>query len=166
MFWCVFLSVPAWAEREEQTGYLQIKPHILCRPTVQVKGPVVFRHKNVMHNMITISAEMELETHLMPLLGSLLKMHSKMSIVFFFLSIYMLLWSSWGSSSFSWSQHCYSCSSPCCLWEWHPSLCTCSLCCGLFIWHRLNQACNFTPVLKVCGRVCFCLNYPFIVMAH
>lgn len=83
--WCVFLSVPAWAERGEQTWYLQIKPHILWCPTVQVRGPVVFRHKNVMHNMITASEEMGLDSHLMPLLGSLLKMCSKMFIVFLFL---------------------------------------------------------------------------------
>lgn len=42
--WWVSLSVPAWAERGEQTWSLQIKPHILWCPTVQVRRPVVFRH--------------------------------------------------------------------------------------------------------------------------
>lgn len=45
--------------------------------TVQVKGRVVFRRKTVMHNVIIVSTEMELETLLMPLLGSLLKTPSQ-----------------------------------------------------------------------------------------
>lgn len=53
----MLLSVPAWAEIEEQSWYLQIKPHILLRPTVQVKGPVVFRHQNVMNNVISLSRD-------------------------------------------------------------------------------------------------------------
>lgn len=69
----VFLYTPPRGERGEQDWYLQNKPHTSWCSTMQVKGPVVFRRKNVMHNVIMVSAEMELETHLMPLLGSLLK---------------------------------------------------------------------------------------------
>lgn len=53
----MFLTVPAWAEREEQSCYLQIKPHILLRPTVQVKGLVVFRHQNVTNNVISLGRD-------------------------------------------------------------------------------------------------------------
>lgn len=67
------LCVLPWVEREEPDWYLQTEPHTLRCPTVQVKGLVVFRWKNVTHNVITVSAEMELEAHLMPLLDSLLK---------------------------------------------------------------------------------------------
>lgn len=57
-----------------QDWYFAIEPHTLRCPTVYVKrGLVVFRCRNVMHNVIMASTELELETRLLPLLGSLLK---------------------------------------------------------------------------------------------
>ena len=66
--------LPAQVKRQEQVlVFAKWDPHTLWCPTVQVKGPAVFRHEKVLHNVISVSAETELETRLTPLFGSPLK---------------------------------------------------------------------------------------------
>lgn len=122
--------------------------------------PCYTQSKNVMHNVIIVSTQLELETHLTPLWNfpahqNSCFLHSQTFIVS---SPYLFPRCSrivWGAAGASWALFLLFLSAPHVRMTPTPALC--SLYCGLFTWHCLNKVslcCISTPALKSVGLLC------------